>query len=79
MQQLNCFCHMFLKRSYRKKTGHRSLAGLRAYKNTSSDQLKGMAKMLDSATSFQTPAIQDENAHPGKVDVPERKAGTARL
>ena len=31
------------------ETGHKSLAGLRAYENTSSDQL-GMAKMLDSAT-----------------------------
>ena len=55
------------------KTGHRSLAGLRAYENTSSDQLKGMAKMLDSATWFQTPCIKDENADPDKIEVAEKK------
>uniref|UniRef100_A0A1X7TL49 Tyr recombinase domain-containing protein n=1 Tax=Amphimedon queenslandica TaxID=400682 RepID=A0A1X7TL49_AMPQE len=52
------------------KTGHSSLAGLRAYENTSSDQLKGMAKMLDSATSFQTSCIK---ADPDKIEVPEKK------
>ena len=57
------------------KTGHRSLAGLRAYERTSSQQLKTMSKVLNSAAPF---SVSDDNDESEEIDEKAQKSHEAK-